>query len=178
MGDRALAAAAPAQRMTDEQPPARHGDGHQPSVRWPAIVTPVLCMIGLGLSLYTLWVHYHPGALACIDAGPVDCQAVLTSPQSVVAGIPVPYFGVLFFVALGVVCLPTSWRSANPWVRRGRLTIASVGIGAVLYLVATELFTVQKICLWCTGVHVVTFALFIIIVTNAAAVRDRSEPQA
>ena len=146
-------------------------------MNWQAMVTPVLCVFGLGLSLYTLWVHYHPGALACIAAGPVDCQAVLSSPQSVITGVPVPYFGVIFFTALGVVCLPASWRSANPWVGRGRLTIAIVGIGSVLYLLATELLTVKKICLWCTGVHVVVFALFIIIVTSASGHRSAGEQE-
>jgi len=118
--------------------------------------------------MYTLWVHYHPGALACIDSGPVDCQAVLTSPQSVVTGVPVPYFGLTFFATLGVLCLPASWRSANRWVHWGRLAIAAAGIGSAIYLISIELFSVKKICLYCTGVHVVTFALFIIVVTTTA----------
>jgi uncharacterized membrane protein len=140
----------------------------QPTMRWQAIATSLLCVIGLGLSLYTLWVHYHPGALACIDAGPVDCQAVLTSPQSVVAGVPVPYFGIAFFVVLGLLCLPASWRSASRRIHWSRLAIAAVGIGSAIYLVSIELFDVKKICLYCTGVHAVTFVLFIIIVTTAA----------
>jgi uncharacterized membrane protein len=144
------------------------------TLTWRSIATSLLCLVGLGLSLYTLWVHYHPGALACIDAGPVDCQAVLTSPQSVVAGIPVPYFGITFFVILGALCLPAPWRSANPWVHRGRLAVAVVGIASVIYLVSIELFSVKKICLWCSGVHVVTFVLFIIIVTGTAGALEHT----
>ena len=143
-------------------------------MRWQAISTTLLCVIGLGLALYTLWVHYHPGALACIDAGPVDCQAVLTSSQSVVAGIPVPYFGITFFVILGAFCLPATWRSGHRWVHWSRLATVIVGIGSVVYLVSIELFSVQKICLWCTGVHLVTFTLFIIIVTNTAVALEHS----
>ena len=40
------------------------------------------------------------------------------------------------------------------------------GIGFVLYLVYIELFLAKLICLYCTGVHVVTFALFILIATT------------
>jgi uncharacterized membrane protein len=161
-------------QMTEGEHWPLQGDVGPPTLRWQAIATSLLCLIGLGLSLYTLWVHYHPGALACVDAGPVDCQAVLTSPQSVVAGVPVPFFGVTFFVLLGVWCLPASWRSANGWVHRGRLAIVAVGIGSALYLVSVELFSVKKICLYCTGVHVVTLALFVIIVTTTAGALQRS----
>ncbi len=141
----------------------------QPTMRWQAVATSLLCAIGLGLSLYTLWVHYHPGALACIDTGPVDCQAVLTSPESVIVGIPVPVFGVMFFVVLGALCLPLAWRSTASWVHVARLAGVVVGMGMVFYLVSTELFTVRRICLWCTGVHLVSFALFVIVVTNSPA---------
>jgi uncharacterized membrane protein len=44
-----------------------------------------------------------------------------------------------------------------------------VGIGFVLYLVYTELFTLNAICLWCTSVHVLTFLLFALVVAGAAA---------
>jgi uncharacterized membrane protein len=47
----------------------------------------------------------------------------------------------------------------------------------VVYLVTTALFTIKKICLWCTGVHVVTFALFVIVVTSTPALLDRSAPR-
>lgn len=135
------------------------------------MVTLALCAIGLALSAYTFWVHVHPSALACpLTSGPIDCQAVLTSSSSVVAGIPVPVFGVVFFTGLGALCLPAAWRARSPWVRRLRMGTVIVGITAVLHLVATELFTVKKICLWCTGVHLVTFALFVIVVTSSPTV--------
>jgi uncharacterized membrane protein len=46
-----------------------------------------------------------------------------------------------------------------------RLRLAWVGIGMamVLYLVWAELFKIHAICLWCTVVHVVTFALLIVL---------------
>jgi uncharacterized membrane protein len=49
-----------------------------------------------------------------------------------------------------------------------------VGIASVIYLVSTELFTVKKICLWCSGVHLVAFALFIIIVTASPGLMARA----
>jgi uncharacterized membrane protein len=153
----------------DEVPEAEHA-----KLNWRPIVTLALCAIGVGLSTYTLWVHYHPKALVCLSAGPIDCQAVLTSAQSVVLGVPVPVFGLVFFVGMGALCLPASWSTAAAWVHWLRLIGVVIGIATVVYLVSTELFTVKKICLWCTGVHVVTFALFIVVVTSTPRLLDRS----
>ena len=38
----------------------------------------------------------------------------------------------------------------------------------VLYLIWAELFRINKICPYCTGVHVLTFILFALIIGHAA----------
>ncbi len=86
-----------------------------------------------------------------------------------VLGIPVPFFGIVFFLGMGALCLPVAWRTSATWVHGLRLAGVVVGIVSVIYLVSTELFTVKKICLWCSGVHLVTLALFIIVVTATPA---------
>jgi uncharacterized membrane protein len=132
-------------------------------VRWRAIAIS-LCAIGMGISGYTLWVHYQPSALVCANAGPVDCTAVLTSPQSVIFGVPVPYIGLAFFLTMGILNLSRPWSTAWSWVHWGRLALAVCGVGGAIYFLYTELFTIDKICLWCSSVHLVAFALFAIVV--------------
>jgi uncharacterized membrane protein len=128
----------------------------------------------MGVSIYTLWVHYNPGALICASTGGIDCRAVLTSSESVIFGVPVPYFGILFFLTIGALSLPVAWRSVSWRVHWARLVVATSGIGMVMYLLYTELFTVKKICLWCTSVHVITFVLFIVVVTSTPTLLARS----
>ena len=53
------------------------------------------------------------------------------------------------------------WRSRRPEVRLGRLAVTAVGVLFVAWLVYAELFTLDAICLWCTGVHILTFLLFV-----------------
>jgi uncharacterized membrane protein len=91
---------------------------------------------------------------------------VLKSPSSVIFGVPVPYFGLAYFVGMGVICLPAAWRSEAAWLAWGRLAAAVAGIGMVVYLVYQEAIVLHEICLWCTGVHVLTFAMFIIIISG------------
>jgi uncharacterized membrane protein len=144
------------------------------SQRWQIFSSLALCAIGLALSGYTLWVHIQPSALVCVSGGAIDCQAVLTSAQSVVLGIPVPVFGIVFFLVIGALCRPSAWRSTQTRLHILRLVVATVGIFTVLYLISTELFTVKKICLWCTGVHLVTFALFVIIATSTPSLVEQN----
>jgi uncharacterized membrane protein len=62
------------------------------------------------------------------------------------------------------LCSPWAWRSAAPWIRTARLAGAVAGMAFVLWLVYAELFAIRAICLWCTVVHVLAFALFVIVV--------------
>ena len=40
----------------------------------------------------------------------------------------------------------------------------------IIYLIIAELFLIKAICLWCTSVHLITFILFVIIVTSSPIV--------
>ena len=141
-----------------------------------------LCVVGLGISTYLTLAHYTKAvSLVCSTNGVVSCEAVTTSPQSVVFGIPVAVLGLAFFVPMLVLCLPFAWRTTRRFVAPMRLAGAVTGIGFVSYLLYAELFEIKKICLWCTGVHVITFLLFVLVVTgweDATAAWYEDEPPA
>jgi uncharacterized membrane protein len=151
----------------------RNGGALAPLVvpRWLPITSLALVLIGLALSGYLTYEHYTASAtLACSDNGVVNCLQVTTSAQSKVFGIPVALLGLLYFVAMLPACLPAAWRSRSRWLRNGRVAAGIVGIGFVFYLLYAELFTIGKICLYCTGVHVVTVALFAVVLFGQASV--------
>ena len=107
--------------------------------------------------------------LACPATSTINCEKVTTSPQSYAFGIPVAVLGLAFYVFLAVANSPWAWRITWPPLRWVRVGSAVVGIVFVLYLIYAELFSIGAICLWCTSVHVITFALFVLIVFGAAA---------
>ncbi len=125
-----------------------------------------ICLAGIAISIYLLIVHYEHGALVCGDTGVVNCSKVLTSPQSTIFRIPVSALGLAYFIAMAVICIPGAWCSAAAWLAWGRIAAAIVGIAMVIYLIAQEALVLHVICLWCTGVHVLTFAMFLIIITG------------
>ncbi|MGO9406480.1 MAG: vitamin K epoxide reductase family protein [Acidimicrobiales bacterium] len=133
---------------------------------WRPLAIAAICLAGIGISIYLLIVHYDHSALICSNSGAVNCFKVLTSPASVIFGVPVPVFGLIFFVGMGVICSPFAWRFDAAWLAWGRIAAAVAGIGMVVYFVYQEALVLHTLCLWCTGVHVLTFAMFLIIITG------------
>ncbi|MGO9333965.1 MAG: vitamin K epoxide reductase family protein [Acidimicrobiales bacterium] len=141
--------------------------GDSPERRgWRPLAVGGICLAGIGLSIYLLIVHYDRGALVCSNTGVVNCTKVLTSPQSAIFRIPVSALGLAYFIGMAVICIPGAWCSAAAWLAWGRIAAATVGIAMVVYLIAQEALVLHVICLWCTGVHVLTFAMFLIIITG------------
>jgi uncharacterized membrane protein len=160
-----------AEAVTDE---ARAGVAARAAVvggppTWVQLTTFVLSLAGLGVSIYLTIAHYSTAlTLACPNTGAINCEKVTTGPYSTVFGIPVAVLGLAFFVFMVAVNNPLAWRSPLRVVHRARVLSVIVGICFVLYLVYVEIFKKDAICLWCTGVHVVTFALFVLILFSAA----------
>ncbi|HEY0495583.1 MAG TPA: vitamin K epoxide reductase family protein [Kutzneria sp.] len=135
--------------------------------RWLVVSTLVLSLAGLAVAIYLTISHYTDNAaLVCQVNAVIDCAQVTSSPQSVVLGIPVAVLGLVYFVPMTVLTSPWAWRSELPAVRWLRLAGVGVGLLFVVYLVAVELAVIGKICEWCTGVHVITIALFALVVVG------------
>jgi uncharacterized membrane protein len=155
--------------------------------------TLILSIIGLGVSVYATLLHYDSNIKPfCSASGAIDCQAVMTSAQSVVFNVfPVAVLGMAFFLFMIAINSPWAWRAKFPaifdrvggralaarpeligWTRLGTII---VGMGFAIYLIYAELVQIGKICLWCSSVHLITFLLFIIIVFHASFSWNRSD---
>jgi uncharacterized membrane protein len=146
--------------MPPDAPPA--------TARWVVLTSLGLCVLGLADAAYLTYEHYTASTtLACSDSGAINCLKVTTSSYAKVAGVPVALLGLVFFVVMTALCLPAAWESGRENVSRARVAWAAVGMASVIYLVWVELFRVDAICLWCTGVHVLTFALFALVVVES-----------
>jgi uncharacterized membrane protein len=137
---------------------------------WVQVTSLVLAIAGLGVSVYMTIEHFTGNAtLACSTNSVVNCEAVTTSPESMVFGVfPVAVLGLAFYAFMVAVTTPWAWRSPRREIALARLGSAIVGVGFILYLIYVELFQVGFICLECTSVHVFTFLLFAVIALTAA----------
>jgi uncharacterized membrane protein len=153
-------------RERPETEPVANELEERPERPWRSLTLMGIALAGIGVSIYVTILHYAHVAPVCSDSGAINCLKVLTSPQSVFLGIPVPVYGLVFFVAMFVACIPKLWLTTLWWVPWVRLGMSVVGILFALRLIYEELFVIRSLCLWCTSAHVLSFAMFVIIVTG------------
>lgn len=115
-----------------------------------------LSVAGISVSIYLTVLHFIGFAPACPTTGPVNCEAVLTSPYAVIAGTSVPMSaaGILWFAV-----------SAALWTRpfgRVQLAWSLAGLATVLYLVFIEIVRIGAICLWCSAAHLLVVFIFVV----------------
>ena len=64
---------------------------------------------------------------------------------------------------------PWAWANQSPLLRWGRVALVAGGLVFAIYLVWAELYRLDAICLYCTGVHVAIFLLFVVTLLAEAA---------
>jgi uncharacterized membrane protein len=148
---------------------------------WVVATTWGLSMLAVALTAYLTITHYtDPTALACPATGIINCTAVTTSSWSVILGVPVALLGLLWALGMAGLNSPWAWRASadstdsTKWLGPARLALSGAGAVMVLYLVYIELFRVDAICLWCTGVHVTAVALFAAVLAARASMATRA----
>jgi len=149
-----------------------------PQPRWLVLGSFALALAGTCISAYLTLDHYAALApLACPENATINCVKVTTSSYSTLHGVPVALLGLAFYVVMLALCSPPAWRIRRPLVVRARLAGSIVGVAFILYLIWAELFEINAICLWCTAVHLITLALFALLLigqslTNARTLDD------
>lgn len=119
---------------------------------------------GLAIALYLTIAHYAHAPLACVTTGPIDCGAVTSSSFSLIPGtdIPITLVGIGFFLVSGVFFALAAGPAEPDWVRPAHLVVAAAALLAVLYLIYAEIVVINRICEWCTAVHVIVVITFLI----------------
>jgi uncharacterized membrane protein len=130
----------------------------------------LMALLGLGISIYLTVIHYQGGGVAfCSTTGVVNCNKVTSSGNSVLfgSGFPITIPGMIWFIVSGglaLVALLAIWRNRREpaRLRAAHLLWGIMGMAFVLYLVYAEIVLLHTLCEWCTVVHLLTFATFLL----------------
>jgi uncharacterized membrane protein len=139
--------------------------------RAPGLVAMLLmALLGLGISVYLTVIHYQGAGVAfCSTTGIVNCNKVTSSANSVLFGtnIPITIPGMIWFIVSGgmaLVALQAIWQNRREpaRLRAAHLLWGVLGMVFVLYLVYAEIVLLRTLCEWCTVIHLLTFATFLL----------------
>lgn len=159
--------------------------------RAPGLVALIaFAVVGLGISIYLTTVHYAKVAPVCTTTSLINCQAVTSSKYSVVPGtdLPITVPGMLWFLVVGglagyALARIVRGQAEPPRLRLALLLWGALGLAFVLYLVYAEIVLLGQICEWCTVVHLLTLATFLValrryrVASDGPAYAARSIPE-
>lgn len=124
----------------------------------------VLVAVGLFISGYLSYIKWSAAPSTCVAADVFNCNMVLNSAYSELAGIPIAYLGFLTYAVLGALFLLED-RSA--FLREfGYLLVFGLGVFAwvfSMWLVYVQFFLLQTLCSWCLS-HEANFTLLFALI--------------
>ncbi len=147
---------------------------------WGPLLLLVLSLIGAGVSIYLMSVHYEKVPLLCSTSGLIDCSRVLSSTYSVVPGttVPISVPGLLWCLVSAALAI-AGLRVLRPQVQR-RIQVTQfawslLGILTAIYLIYVEIVILHTICAWCTGLHAIILVMFLTTIVQLQTSEDAAE---
>jgi len=124
----------------------------------------VLAAVGLLLALYLgilHWkVHNEPGHISfCAINEEVNCDTVAMSPYSVVLGVPIAFWGGLFFLGLLGLFLWGYVRGESPWPWGLAALSNTLGLAVATLLTLVSKGVIQSLCIMCLLVWLTTLLI-------------------
>ncbi len=139
------------------------------SYRAPYVML-ALALVGAADSLYVAHGSYTGQPLWCpIIEG---CNTVANSPYSRMFGVPISYFGVVFYVLMFGLA---AWLASDPESRRlrvGAVLYGGLGVLFSAYAMILQLGAIRAVCVYCLISAVTTLILLTAAIRHFQATRE------
>lgn len=121
-------------------------------------------LIGLMIAGYLSYLKIEDAPAVCVETGPFNCNVVLNSQYSELAGMPIAYLGFTVYLAIGaLLLLENQVAFLRVW---GSLIMFGIGLFAWLFsmwLVYVQFALLQALCPWCLS-HETNFTLLFALI--------------
>ena len=134
----------------------------QVRIAWPHVV---LGLLGIGVSLYSVYLHnvVKAGGDACGSTATINCNSVLASRWAVIAGVPLGYYGALFFAIVIITAISTlPLTTPQRQIVLPRFLLATCGLLGSIALTLISIFDIGSLCKVCLATHSVTLTNFLV----------------
>ena len=130
-----------------------------------------LAAAGFLVAGYLTWLKWASrGAFLCVAGS--GCDLVQASRYSIFLGVPTALWGVLLYVAIGV--LGGLGLTTSRWMAAFVLVAGGVGFSA--YLTGLSLFVLGGACMYCLASAAIEVALLITLLLRRPSARGRKSP--
>jgi uncharacterized membrane protein len=131
----------------------------KPTTRAPSLML-IVALIGIAVAFYDSYAIYNHQPLWCPP--PIDgCNIVAESPYARIFGLPLGYFGLVFYVYMFGLAALLAYDPSSRGLRLGALLYAAIGLclsGAFMYIQFTY---IHAFCIYCLISALATLLLFV-----------------
>jgi uncharacterized membrane protein len=118
----------------------------------------ILSFLGFVDSTYLTIVHYKNIIPPCtITQG---CETVLTSKFATIYGVPLAFFGCVYFFASMIVDVLVFLHNKSVWTRKIFMLFNISGLAAAFVFLYLQFVTIKAACQYCLLVELILFLLF------------------
>ena len=106
-----------------------------------------LTLVGIGVAVYVARGNYTGQTLWCpiIDG----CNAVVNSPYSRVFGVPMSYFGFIYYLYMFALAARLAFEPFSASLRFRAVLYAGVGVASSIYFMYLQLGFIREVCSYC-----------------------------
>lgn len=136
------------------------------SYRFYSVIVALLCLSGLGVTLYLSWSHYQSYtdinySSFCAISQTINCDTVAQSPWSILFGLPVAVWGVIGYLLFALLLIPTYRYSLVMASRWSVLTILSLVFSIIsVYFGYITAIKIHAYCILCISSYTISLMLF------------------
>jgi len=151
---------------TPEKPTGISGSGN---VTVPAYCMIALTLIGISVALYVARGNYTGQPLWCpiIDG----CNVVVNSPYSRVFGVPMSYFGFIYYLYMFALAARLAYDPFSNSLRFRAVLYAALGAASSMYFMYLQLGFIRQVCIYCLISAVTSFLLLFAALWHFQATR-------
>jgi uncharacterized membrane protein len=142
-----------------------------PSQRHRApLVMLALAFVGLTVAFYDSYAIYSGQLLWCPP--PIDgCNVVAASPYARILGLPVGYYGVVYYLFMFGLGALLAFDPMSPALRGGAVLYAGLGVAFSLYFIVLQVGYIRAFCVYCLVSAITTVLLAVVATLHFGATR-------
>jgi uncharacterized membrane protein len=141
-------------------------------INLPIYVMLALTVIGISVAMYVAYGSYSGTQLWCpiLDG----CNTVVNSPYSRVLGMPMSYFGFIYYLFMFGLAARLAYEPASKSLRFRAVLYAALGAVSSAYFIYLQLSLIQAICSYCIISAIVSFLLLLAALWHFQVTRSKN----
>ena len=141
-------------------------------INLPIYVMLALTVIGISDAMYVAYGSYRGTQLWCpiLDG----CNTVVNSPYSRVLGMPMSYFGFIYYLFMFGLAARLAYEPASKGLRFRVVLYAALGAVSSAYFIYLQLGLIQAICSYCIISAIISFLLLFAALWHFQVTRSKN----